>query len=112
MSRRNEVLNLLSELERQKLGDIARQRGAIELRLSQADAERGRLVRSRLAARDAPAAEALTHLAAFDKAVFAKITRCEQDATALRVEHRTAEDGISESWRRSKALQIVARRSS
>lgn len=112
MSRRHEVLDLLSKLEREKLGQMARQRGVIEQRLSQANAERGRLVRSRLDAREAPAVEALGHLAAFDKRMVARITRCEQDADALRIEHRAAGDEISESWRRSKALQMVSRRSS
>ena len=112
MSRRREILGLLSELERQRLGDAAIRRGRLDIRLAQTDAERSVLVSHRAAACEAPTAEALPHLVPFQKAIAARISRCDTDGDALRAELETVEEEVRARWRWSEALKAVARRSS
>ena len=112
MSRRREVLGLLSELERQRLGDAASRRGQLDVRLAQIEAERSALLSRRSAARDAPAVEALPHLESFQRAMTARIARCDEDGGALRGELEMVEDEILVRWRWSRTLKAAARRPS
>jgi hypothetical protein len=112
MSRRRQVLGLLSELERRKLGDAASRRGQIEARRARIEAERRDLVENRSAARDAQTIESLPHLASFQRAVAARISRCEADDDALRTELEAVEEEMLVHWRWSKTLRTVAGRPS
>lgn len=112
MSRRREVLTLLSELERQKLAAAASRRGQIDDRLARIESERRDLVERRSAAREVQTIESLPHLGAFQSAVAARISRCEADGDALREELETVEEELLACWRWSRTLRTVARRPS
>lgn len=112
MSRRRDVLGLLSELERQRLGEAAIRRGRLDIRLARTDAERGTLVSRRAAARETPTADALPHLGAFQRDIAARISLCDADRDAIEAELETVEEEVRACWRWSETLKAVARRSS
>ena len=109
MSRRRDVLDLLSELERQRIGDAASRRGRLDARLAATEAERGALLTHRVAARDAPSVEALPHLGSFQRAITTEISRCDADGDTLRAELEAVEEEILLRWRWSRTLKAAGR---